>query len=185
MSDDPTPTVDQRRALVDLYDSAAPDVYRYLVSRCGSAATAEDLTSESFMAAVSAVQRGTVAQLSAAWLIGVARHKLVDHWRRQEREQRTLQAVGSDTIDDRWDVELDAVLAHQVLAQLGPHHRAALALRYLDALPVREVARYLDRTVTATEALLVRARRAFRAEYESRTDPSDSSQGGPTEGDDR
>ena len=48
---------------------------------------------------------------------------------------------------------------------LGAHHRAALTLRYLDGLPVPEVARHLDRTVHATEALLVRARAAFRRTY--------------------
>lgn len=42
---EPTATADQRRALVDLYDHALPDVYGYLASRCGSASVAEDLTS--------------------------------------------------------------------------------------------------------------------------------------------
>jgi DNA-directed RNA polymerase specialized sigma24 family protein len=28
--------------------------------------------------------------MTVAWLIGVARHKLVDHWRRLEREERAL-----------------------------------------------------------------------------------------------
>lgn len=81
-------TAGQGRALVDLYDSALPDVYGYLASRCGSAAVAEDLTSETFLAAVDAIRREAVPELTVAWLIGVARHKLVDHWRRQEREQR-------------------------------------------------------------------------------------------------
>jgi RNA polymerase sigma-70 factor, ECF subfamily len=53
-----------------------------------------------------------------------------------------------------------------VLDRLGNHHRAALTLRYLDGLPVPEVARHLNRTVRATEALLVRARAAFRRSYE-------------------
>jgi hypothetical protein len=52
-----------------------------------------------------------------------------------------------------------------VLGRLGAHHRPALTLRYLDGLPVPEVARHLDRTVHATEALLVRARAAFRRIY--------------------
>jgi RNA polymerase sigma-70 factor (ECF subfamily) len=38
-------------------------------------------------------------------------------------------------------------------------------LRYLDGLPVADVAIHLDRTVHATEALLVRARAAFRRAY--------------------
>jgi RNA polymerase sigma-70 factor (ECF subfamily) len=41
-----------------------------------------------------------------------------------------------------------------------------LTLRYADGLPVPEVAEHLGRTVHATEALLVRARRAFRSRYE-------------------
>ena len=68
---------------------------------------------------------------------------------------------------DDWDVRFDAMVAQQVLAGLGAHHRCALTLRYLDDLPVREVADHLGRTVGATEVLLVRARAAFRASYET------------------
>ena len=160
-------TGDQRQALMDLYDSALPDVYGYLASRCGSAAIAEDLTSETFVAAVDAVRRSSVPDLTVAWLIGVARHKLVDHWRRTEREDRSTQTEATEpyTFDD-WDVQLDALLAHETLARLGGHHRSALTLRYLDGLPVRDVADHLGRTVGATEVLLVRAKAAFRARYD-------------------
>ena len=60
--------------------------------------------------------------------------------------------------------------AHEVMAQLGAHHQAALTLRYLDGLSVPEVAESLGRTVHATEALLVRARIAFRRAYEGSDD---------------
>ena len=157
-------------ALLDLYDDALPDVYGYLVSRCGSSSVAEDLTAESFLAAVDAVERGAVLELTTAWLIGVARHKLVDHWRRQERERRALSVVAedplaADAVDD-WDVRIDAAIATDTLAALGAHHRSALTLRYLDGLPVAQVAEVLGRTVGATEVLLVRAKTAFRRQYE-------------------
>ena len=158
-------STDQRRALLDLYDSALPEVYGYLAARCGSAATAEDLTSETFLAAVDAVRRERVPELTVAWLIGVARHKLVVHWRRQEREERHAEPPPGD-VDD-WDVRIDRLLAHETLAELGGHHRSALTLRYLDGLPVREVAACLGRTEGATEVLLVRAKAAFRARYEN------------------
>ena len=157
-------STDQRRALLDLYDRALPEVYGYLAARCGSAAIAEDLASETFLAAVDAVRREAVSELTVAWLIGVARHKLVDHWRRTEREARHAEPA-VDAVDD-WDVRLDQMEAHATLAQLGGHHRSALTLRYLDGLAVREVAAVLDRTEGATEVLLVRAKAAFRARYE-------------------
>ena len=153
--------------LLELYDDALPHVYGYLLARCGSPVVAEDLTAETFMAAVRAVQRGTVPHLSVAWLIGVARHKLVDHWRAEARRERKLALVeDEDRFEEPWDVRLDALRARQVLGELGPHHRVALTLRYLDDLPVPVVASNLGRSVHATEALLVRARTAFRRRYE-------------------
>jgi RNA polymerase sigma-70 factor (ECF subfamily) len=100
-------------------------------------------------------------------LIGVARHKLADHWRRVEREQRGLRLLDGQPagVDDPWETVVDRIRAREVLDRLGAHHRAALTLRYLDGLPVPEVARHLDRTLHATEALLVRARAAFRRIY--------------------
>ena len=154
--------------LLALYDHALPQVYGYLLARCGQRAVAEDLTAETFLAAVDAVRAGPGAPVSTTWLVGVARHKLSDHWRRQAREQRALRAVGPGSPaepDDQWDARLDALRARDVLQRLGPHHRAALTLQYMDDLPVPEVANLLGRTVHATEALLVRARSAFRAAY--------------------
>jgi RNA polymerase sigma-70 factor (ECF subfamily) len=153
--------------LLELYDEALPHVYGYLLSRCRDRALAEDLTAETFLAAVSAIRSPDAPELSPAWLIGVARHKLVDHWRRTEREQRGLRALDSepDPVEDPWDLTVSAIRARAVLDELGVHHRAALTLRYLDGLPVGEVAAHLGRSVHATEALLVRARNAFRRCY--------------------
>jgi RNA polymerase sigma-70 factor (ECF subfamily) len=168
----PAPAGDQGTALLALYDRALPQVYGYLLPRCGSEAVAEDLTGETFLAAVAAVQKETVERMTVAWLVGVARHKLVDHWRRQAREDRNVQLAADAVVaeDDPWDAQLDASRAHQVLAGLRGHHRAALTLRYVDDLPVPDVAEHLGRTVHATEALLVRARSAFRRAYGERSD---------------
>jgi len=153
--------------LLDLYDEALPQVYGYLLARCGDVALAEDLTAECFLAAVAAVRKPDPPPLNVAWLIGVARHKLVDHWRAREREQRGLRSVRGEqpAAEDPWDAQLDLIRARDTLARLGPHHRAALTLRYLDGLTVPSVAAQLGRTVHATEALLVRARNAFRRVY--------------------
>jgi len=151
--------------LLALYDEALPQVYGYLLSRCGQKALAEDLTAETFLAAVDTVRRDQ--PVTVGWLIGVARHKLVDHWRRLAREERSLALVRAEPEPPWEDGVLDAVTARAALERLGPHHRLALTLRYLDGLPVPEVARLLDRTLHATEALLVRARAAFRRAYDT------------------
>jgi len=168
VSEQPAVLDDPGPALLALYDSALPRVYGYLLSRCGRASLAEELTAETFLAAVDAVRRDDPPPVSTPWLVGVARHKLVDHWRRQAREERVLPAAAGEepSWKDPWDAHLDAFRARQTLGELSPQHRAALTLRYLDDLPVPEVADILERTVHATEALLVRARAAFRRAYE-------------------
>jgi RNA polymerase sigma-70 factor (ECF subfamily) len=158
---------DPRAALLELYDPALPQVYGYLLRRCGRREVAEELTSETFLAAADAARRSRPPGIDIGWLIGVARHKLADHWRRQAREERKLRAVASEPEphDDPWDARLDALRAAQTLKALAPQFRLALTLRYVDDLPVAEVAGVLDRSLGATEALLVRAKAAFRAHY--------------------
>lgn len=150
-----------------IYHQALPHVYGYLLTRCGSTGVAEDLTAETFMAAVAATRRGSVPDLTVAWLVGVARHKLADHWRRAAREEDSLAVLdaSSEDLDDPWGDWLDAQAAHAALSRLGGSQRAALTLRYLDGLPVADVAEHLGRSLHATETLLVRARAALRRVY--------------------
>ncbi len=151
-----------------IYRAALPQVYGYLLPRCGSVAVAEDLTAETFTAAVAAVGQGRVRDVTVGWLIGIARHKLVDHWRRVERERRGLAAVelGRPDSEDPWEEVLDLHAAHAALLRMSVPQRLALTLRYLDGMSVAEVAGHLGRSIHATETLLVRARSALRRIYE-------------------
>jgi RNA polymerase sigma-70 factor, ECF subfamily len=148
--------------LTALYHRALPLVYGYLLPRCGSAGLAEDLTADAFMAAVAAAKRDHPPDLTVAWLVGVARHKRVD----LERRKQGVIDCDAEPAEDPWDAQLDVTAAHAALSRLSAHHRAALTLRYLDGLPVAEVAGELGRSLHATETLLVRARAAFRRVYE-------------------
>ncbi|MGE2732803.1 RNA polymerase sigma factor [Mycolicibacterium vaccae] len=153
------------QTLLALYDEALPAVYGYFVRRCGDRGTAEDLTSETFLAAMDAARKPSPPEISVPWLIGVARHKLADHYRRARIPVPVADPAEPAEPADDWDVHLDRIVAEQVLARLPEQHRIVLALRYLDDRTVGECAELIGRTVHATEALLVRARRAFRTHY--------------------
>ena len=130
------PVADQGAVLLALYDRAVPEVYGYLLP----AAAASRWPRISPPRPSGRRRRREAphgAPLTIAWLVGVARHKLVDHWRRQGREERNLRLVHDEATpaEDPWDEHLDASRAHAVLEKLGPHHRAALTLRYSTACP--------------------------------------------------
>ena len=55
-----------------IYRRALPHVYGYLLSRCGSVTLAEDLTAETFMAAVAAARQPGAPDITVVWLVGVA-----------------------------------------------------------------------------------------------------------------
>ncbi|ORV14807.1 RNA polymerase sigma factor [Mycobacterium celatum] len=155
---------DAPRALLALYDDALPIVYGYFVRRCGDRGTAEDLTSETFLAAMDAARKSEPPPIAVPWLLGVARHKLADHCRRRHDLPVADLPEPIDPGDD-WEAELDRIVAESVLARLSEPHRTVLALRYMDDCSVPECAELIGRTVHATEALLVRARRAFKQHY--------------------
>jgi RNA polymerase sigma-70 factor, ECF subfamily len=71
---------------------------------------------------LSCTRRGAAPEVTVAWLVGVARHKLVDHWRRLEREERSRVVMDGlcDDIDDPWDEHLDRSVVYAALAQLNP-----------------------------------------------------------------
>jgi RNA polymerase sigma-70 factor (ECF subfamily) len=158
---------DAPRALLALYDRALPVVYGYFVRRCPDRGTAEDLTSETFLAAMDNARRTDPPDMSVAWLIGVARHKLADYFRRHGERAAVPVADVPELTDpaDTWDAELDRIVAETTLARLSEPHRAVLTLRYMDDCSVPECAELIGRSVHATEALLVRARRAFKRQY--------------------
>jgi RNA polymerase sigma-70 factor (ECF subfamily) len=148
-----------------IYRRALPEVYGYLLPRCGSTAVAEDLTAETFKEAVQAAQSHDPPRITVASLVGVARHKLVDHWRRTAREERAFAVSEQAVLDDPRGERVETEAAYAALSRVSADQRIALTLRYLDGLSVAEVAEHLGRSVRATETLLARARAALRRVY--------------------
>ena len=152
------------------YDDAVVRVYGYLQGRCGGdAELAEELTQQTFIEAVRHWRAFDGRSDSVTWLCSIARNKLVDHHRQLDRQQRRhlrlvvrqIEVVDGGphgSVDDR-----EAVLA--ALRNLPALHRAALVLRYVDDLSIREVAKALGRSEDATESLIRRAKDRFRAIY--------------------
>lgn len=154
------------------YERVLPRVYGYLFTRCGGDhAAAEDLTQLTFAAAIRERRSYDGRSDPIVWLTGIARHKLADHFRTRDREERRrLRLVVREVAVDRelaaWrDVDEREALV-RALARLPALQRAVLVLHYADGLPVRDVAAHIGRSASATESLMARAREALRGAYE-------------------
>lgn len=147
------------------YEAALPRVYGYLFNRCGrDRELAEDLTQQTFVDAYRTQARSS-ADDPMAWVIGVARHRLADHFRALERRERgilrLLTRSSQPAVSWLGDLEPEGALVDAV-RRLPAAQRAAITLRYIDDLPVREVAALLGRSEGAVESLLSRGRETLR-----------------------
>lgn len=157
------------------YERAMPRVFAYLMSRGGSNRDlAEELTQQVFEAAISQRHSFDGRSDSITWLCGIARHKLADHFRRLEREERRrlkleVHEITLDGGASAWGQSDERSAIDHALAQLPVAQRAALLFVDLDGRPVREVARLLGRGEGATQSLINRARANFRKVYDRGT----------------
>jgi RNA polymerase sigma-70 factor (ECF subfamily) len=146
---------------------AIPEVYRFVLHRCGDPDLAEELMAEALLAAAHRYRDGEAGAVTVAWIMSVARNKLLEHWRRSQREQHRLRLVWASQEGSlvSGPDEASPERALSVLRQMAPLHQAVLTLRYVDDLTVPDVARELGRSLHATESLLTRAKAAFRRAY--------------------
>jgi RNA polymerase sigma-70 factor (ECF subfamily) len=169
--------VDEVRAMIEsLHEQYLDAVFSYVLARVSNHAVAEDITAETFVAALSAYPRYRGESGHYAWLLGIARQKIAEAARRYERKQgrERLDVELSDLERERLSLALtadirqlpeDAALqreaqgmARQLLDLLPEPQREALLLQVEEELPVSEIASLIGRTVTATYSLLQRAR---------------------------
>lgn len=163
-------TLDDPARFDAFFEAALPRVYSYLLARSGGEpAVAEDLTQETFLAAVREITRGRNPEQPLPWVMGIARHKLFDYYRATAKLQPYAMTWDNDEIASLPDIpELDPPereRIQRVLMQVPITQRQALVLRYMDGYAVPEIAQALDRSVHATESLLARGRANFRRLY--------------------
>ena len=158
------------------YRQSLPRVFSYVLSRCGhDVSLAEELSQQTFVAAIGQRARFDGRSEATTWLCGIARNKLADHFRALEREERRqmhlevrqirLEEAGArgPGLDDR------AAIA-DALRSLPAAQRAVLAFAVLDDLPIAEAARLMGKSTAATQSLLHRARESFRRAYAGESD---------------
>jgi RNA polymerase sigma-70 factor (ECF subfamily) len=154
------------------YRRTVPQVYAYLLARCGESETAEELTQETYLAAIRQRARFDGRAETVVWLCGIARHKLADHFRARDRAERRRMRLEVRALadhgphPDEGDVS-DRLAIAEALATLPPLQRAVLSFVALDDLPVAEAARLIGKSHGATQSLLARARDGFRRAYGS------------------
>ncbi len=167
---------------VDLHGDV---LYRFAILRVKDQHVAEDLVQETFLSALRASDRYKGDSAFGTWLIGILRHKIIDHFRKNTVEIRASDVTLWEEEDDReffddtghwkqslhdWKDSPDKLVENRefwnvfqaCLAGLPEAHRRAFTLEEIDGMKGEEVCKILSVTPANFWVMLHRARSKLR-----------------------
>jgi RNA polymerase sigma-70 factor, ECF subfamily len=151
-----------------LYDQYSDTVYRYIYYRVGGRATAEDLTSETFLRALRRIGTFTwQGRDFGAWLVTIARNLVADHFKssRFRLEVTTGEMLDANEVERSPEESVLESLSNAALLdavrKLNPQQQECVTLRFLQGLSVAETARIMGKNEGAIKTLQYRAVRTL------------------------
>lgn len=157
-------------AFEDLYRRYYARLYRFCLQRVRDPHEAEELTQEAFVRAYGALGRLAGERRFYPWLSVIASRLCVDAFRRRARsEPKAVIDLGGDGAvgDEQALHDLDVELLTRALARVTPRHREVLALREHEGWSYQHIAQHFGVSLGSVEALLHRARKALRREFDA------------------
>ena len=155
-------------AFAELYRRHVTRVYRYHMAHVGNVQDAEDLTSQTFMAALQGIRSYRGSGSFAAWIIGIASRKRLMFFRRSgNRPEVPLDAAlhypsPNLPTDKAAAQRLQLESISRALRQISPDRAEALILTFFGGLSNIETCRVLGKSEAAVKMLIARGLQDLR-----------------------
>jgi RNA polymerase sigma-70 factor (ECF subfamily) len=171
----------EEAAFDEFFEGSFPGLYRFALVRLGyDEDAAEEVAQATLCAAITriATYRGEAALFT--WLCTFCRHEISAYYRKTRRTAAQVELAEDDpevaaalqTLSFLEEGPEDTLrraevarLVHVALDSLPGRYADALEWKYVDGLPVSEIAERLRVSAKAAESLLTRAREAFREAF--------------------
>jgi len=155
-------------AFAELYQRNVTRVYRYHMAHTGNVKDAEDLTSQTFIAALEGIRSFRGSGSFAAWIMGIASKKRLMFFRmsgnRHEVElDAALHYPGPSLPTDKAATQrLQLESVSRALKQISPERAEAIILSYFGGLSNVEASRVLNKSEAAVKMLISRGLQDLR-----------------------
>ncbi|MEO8593701.1 MAG: sigma-70 family RNA polymerase sigma factor [Candidatus Solibacter sp.] len=162
-----------RKATAEFVESYADAIYAFVRRRLTPRYDlVDDVVQDVFLAAWESLSKFRGTSPLKAWLLGIARHKVEDHYRKLLRaadqlDTEVVEVLPAAKVDLEQiaDQERTEQRARAVLEDLPEQYSAALQWRYWEKRSARQMAEATGRTEKGIERLLSRARDEFRRRW--------------------
>jgi len=144
-------------------------VYGFVFARVGGdEVAAEDILQETLLEAVRSAAGFRGESSVSTWMCTIARRRLARHYeaeRRVELARQSLQLVHAPALGDESGAEAGYERQDEVVRALGrlpALQRQVLVLKYIEDLPVQEIAAQVRKSRVQVQSLLQRGREGLR-----------------------
>ena len=147
----------------DVYNRYSQDVFRFCLSLCGNHATAEDITSETFLSAIKAGDtfRGNCSV--KVWLCQIAKNTYYDHLRKYKRiTDMPDDLPGESDFESEMLDKAQALNVHKLLHRLDEPYKEIFNLRVFSELSFAEIGEIFEKSESWARVTFYRAKTKVR-----------------------
>jgi RNA polymerase sigma-70 factor (ECF subfamily) len=157
------------RAIVEEY---GPCVRAYLAAHLNDPHAVDDLAQETFIVVFESLDRFRLDDDLGGWIRGIARNKLLMHWRRDAQKRNAAEQLRVEIVEDVAESFLRAVTRdtsdtirrlQACLKKLPSRIETVIRARYFDREKVQDIARRLNTSPSAISTLLYRGRKDLQS----------------------
>lgn len=167
-----------QRAYANLMQLYRTPLYMMLLKMTNSPTEADDLTIETFGKAFCSLHLYSPTHAFSTWLFSIASNNCIDHIRRRKMQTVPLSDISTRGEDENYEFPLPADmptpeeevmsaqrarLLRDLVAQLKPHYRQIVEMRYFEELSYEEIAERLSLPMGTVKVQLMRARNLLAA----------------------
>ena len=174
-------TISDPEKWVDLYGNL---LYRFALARLRDPVLAEDAVQETLLSAFKGRENFSGRSTEQTWLVGILKHKIIDHFRKMSREvnlneDTSIEDIGEDAFNENgrwkngpvsWSLDSSKILEQkefleilkQCLTDLPGRLANAFVMRELEGLDSQEICKVIDVSSTNLWVILHRARQRLR-----------------------
>ena len=158
-------------AFAQLYDLYVTPIYRFIYFKVPRTQDAEDLTSEVFLKIWQYISttEDVIGNLRAL-LYKTARNSVIDFYRRKVNREiigaeeilQTMEDLNQQSVLTQIETRLEMKNIESVLKQMKDDYREVIILRFVEDLPITEIAKIMDKSRGSVRVLIHRAIKVMR-----------------------